>query len=219
MNTIEERIRQLKQTIPAGITLVAVSKNQPPPVVMEAYQTGHRVFGENKAQELTAKAPNLPEDIEWHFIGHLQTNKVKSIIPVVSMIHSVDSPRLLKEIVKVARKQNREVDCLLQFHIAREESKYGLTIESAHQMLQALTTDDLQPVTIRGVMGMATFTDDAEQIASEFELLKKIFYELKERHFQQNPAFDQHSTAMSDDYTIAIGKGSTMVRIGSVIFG
>jgi len=218
MPTIAERITRLREEIPEGVKLVAVSKYQTPEAILEAYRSGHRIFGENRAQELSAKAPLLPDDIEWHFIGHLQTNKVKTIIPYVSIIHSVDSCKLLMEIVKESRKASRNISCLLQFHIAREESKYGFSIGEAAEMLDQLRQPDLDPVSIIGVMGMATFTEDTDQITSEFITLSGIFRELREKFFLNQPAFKEISMGMSDDFKIAIREGSTMVRIGSAVF-
>jgi PLP dependent protein len=218
MPNIAERITRLKGEIPAGVKLVVVSKYQSPETILEAYQAGHRCFGENRAQELSAKAPLLPDDIEWHFIGHLQTNKVKAIIPFVSIIHSVDSCKLLLEIVKAARNANRKVSCLLQFHIAREESKYGFSFEEAEAMLREIRQPELDPVSIIGVMGMATFTEDTDQIASEFKTLSGIFRELRENYFPDQPCFREVSMGMSDDFRIAIREGSTLLRIGSAVF-
>lgn len=216
---ILKNLTRIKSNLPEGVKLVAVSKTQPPEVILEAYNGGHKIFGENKAQELTAKQNCLPRDIEWHFIGHLQSNKVKYLAPFVNMIHSVDSFRILKTVNEEAEKNNRIIPCLLQFHIARESTKFGLSEEEA---LAILSSDDfrgLKNVTIAGVMGMATFTDDQEQIRKEFRILMAVFNRLKMDFFHGNPEFKEISMGMSDDYVVAVEEGSTIVRIGSKIFG
>ncbi len=199
--------------------LVAVSKTHSVEEIMEAYQTGQRCFAENKAQELSAKQPLLPSDIEWHFIGHLQSNKVKYIAPFVSLIHSVDSLKLLQVIDKEASKNGRTISCLLQFHIAEEDTKFGLDIEEAEEILESKAYRELKNISIAGIMGMATFTDDYDQVRREFRHLKAIFDQLKGKYFAHDPAFREISMGMSDDYKIAISEGSTLVRIGSSIFG
>ncbi|MGL5637527.1 MAG: YggS family pyridoxal phosphate-dependent enzyme [Bacteroidales bacterium] len=219
MGHIQDKIHSLKAELPEQVSLVAVSKFHPEESVMEAYQAGQRIFGESKVQELVPKAEHLPKDIEWHFIGHLQTNKIKYIIPFVSLIHSVDSFKLLKEINKEAQKKNRVIDCLLQFHIAEEETKFGLSLDEAKEFLSAGQLAELKNVRIVGVMGMATFSDDQQQIRKEFKSLKMIFDTLKKTYFGDKEYFKQISMGMSDDYTIAIEEGSTLVRIGSSIFG
>jgi hypothetical protein len=216
---IAKNLEKIKSDLPEGVKLVAVSKTKPNDAILTAYQTGHRMFGENKAQELIRKQPELPGDIEWHFIGHLQSNKAKYIAPFVSMIHSIDSYKILKTINKEARKNDRVIPCLLQFHIAEEESKYGLTENDVHEILESEAYKNMQNVSIAGVMGMATFTDDSEKVRKEFKKLKSIFNELKNKYFADNPEFKEISMGMSDDYPLAVEEGSTIVRVGSKIFG
>lgn len=216
---IAEALNTLKAEIPDEVTLVAVSKTKPVEDLQIAYDTGQRIFGENKVQELAEKYEVLPKDIEWHFIGHLQSNKVKYIAPFVSMIHAVDSLKLLKEINKQAKKNDRVISCLLQFHIADEESKFGLNLEEAQQILSSNEFVELQNISIVGVMGMATFTDDEEQIREEFRTLENYFHVVKSHFFKYNDAFGHLSMGMSGDYKIAIEEGSTMIRLGSSIFG
>ena len=206
-----------REVAAAGSHLVAVTKTHPVAVIRELYDLGHRDFGENRAEELAEKAAQLPKDIRWHFIGHLQRNKVKLITPLVHLVHSGDSLRLLRELDR--RADDRRIDVLLQFHIAREESKYGLTRDTGHELLEAIADDPLAHVRITGVMGMATYTDDEAQIESEFRDLHEIFRELKEQHFAEDPAFSEISMGMSGDYAIALRQGSTLVRIGSLLFG
>ncbi len=217
--TIAKNLQDILKSLPEKVKLVAVSKTRSEEEIMEAYQTGQRRFGENKVQEMARKQANLPNDIEWHLIGHLQTNKVKYIVPFVSMIHAVDSLKLLKTIDTEAEKVNRIIPCLLQFHIAEEETKFGLTIEEAMALLSSPEYAALKNAQIVGVMGMATFTDDKDQVGREFYELNRIFKLLKDRYFNENDNFREISMGMSDDYTIAVEKGSTMVRIGSHIFG
>ncbi len=200
-------------------TLVAVSKTYPPERLLEEYQRGQRVFGENKVQELVAKHEILPNDIQWHMIGHLQRNKVKYIAPFVAMIHAVDSFELLQEIDRQALKSNRVVDCLLQFHIAQEESKFGFSLEEATAMLREQPWRTLSNARICGVMGMATFSDDREQVRQEFKGLNHIFEQLKQTFFANDDHFRHRSMGMSGDWDIALEEGSTLVRIGSLIFG
>ncbi len=216
---IAENLQEVRKIIPAHVRLVAVSKTHPPEAIMEAYDTGHRHFGENKAQEMIAKQPELPADISWHFIGHLQTNKVKYLAPFVSMIESVDSLKLLKEIDKQARRNGRTIDCLLQFHIASEETKFGLDLEEARLLLRSEAYRSMENIRICGVMGMATFTDDIPTLRKEFGQLRQYFRILKEGFFSHDPAFREISMGMSGDYGIAIEEGSTMVRVGTAIFG
>ena len=216
---IAQNIQNITQQLPSHVTLVAVSKTHPSHAIMEAYSTGIRDFGENKVQELINKHAELPKDIQWHFIGHLQTNKVKYIAPFVSLIHGVDSYKLLSTIQKEAQKNNRIIPCLLQFHIAQEESKFGLNIEEAQQLIQTYFQSKHNHVSIAGVMGMATYTDNENQIRSEFANLHAIFTNLKNSYFSETPEFKHISMGMSQDYNIAIKEGSTMVRIGSTIFG
>ncbi len=214
-----EKYDEIWASLPAGVRLVAVSKFKPAEDISALYQHGQRVFGENHAQEMKAKHEILPQDIEWHFIGHLQTNKVKYIAPYVSLIHSIDSLDLLKEVNKHAVKNNRVIPCLLQFHIADEETKFGFTFEECAAMLNSSEFQELKNVKIHGVMGMATFTDDQEQVRGEFRHLHQIFQDLKVQYFAQEPDFKEISMGMSEDYPIAIEEGSTLVRIGSAIFG
>ena len=206
-------------TIPKNVKLVAVSKTKPNEAVQEAYDAGQRIFGENKVQDLTAKADLLPKDIDWHFIGHMQTNKVKYIAPFVKMIHAVDSIKLLKEINKQALKNNRVIDCLLQFHIATEDSKFGMNMLEAEELLKNDELQNLNNINIVGVMGMATFTDDTQQIRTEFKHLVNCFNILKSDYFNNNANFKEISMGMSGDYKIAIEEGSTIIRIGTKIFG
>ncbi len=201
------------------VTLVAVSKTKPQSAILEIYHQGHKIFGENRVQELVEKYEALPKDIDWHLIGHLQTNKVKYIAPFVRMIHSVDSLKLLKEINKQAAKHNRIIDCLLQFHIATESSKFGLSLSEAKHLLDSDTYKAFDNIRIVGVMGMATFTDDSAQVRREFRQLKKHFDTLKQTYFQTQSSFKEISMGMSGDYEIAVAEGSTMVRIGSLLFG
>ncbi len=212
-------MKKVLADIPAHVRLVAVSKTKPVEMIQAAYEAGQRDFGENKAQDMAAKHPQLPQDIRWHFIGHLQTNKVKYIAPFVALIHAADSLKILKEINKQAMKNNRIIDCLLEFHIAREESKFGLDPATAEEILNAEEYKTLKNIRICGVMGMATYTDDTEQIRREFRQLKEIFGQLKEKYFSDAPYFKEISMGMSGDYPIAIEEGATIVRVGSKIFG
>lgn len=216
---IKEIINEIKSELPQSTRLVAVSKFHPAEAISEAYDGGQRIFGESKVQELEEKYKVLPKDIEWHFIGHLQTNKVKYIAPYISMIHAVDTYKLLCEINKQAQKANRVIKCLLEIHIAKEESKYGFSFESCRQMLDTEDWKGLENVSICGVMGMATFTDDDAEIRNEFKSLHDFFTELKNSYFSNDDNFREISMGMSDDYPIAIEEGSTMIRVGSKIFG
>jgi len=216
---INENLATIKNSIPSHVTLVAVSKTKPNELIKEAYSSGQRIFGENKAQELKNKAEVLPKDIEWHFIGHLQRNKVKYIAPHASLVHSIDSLKLLKEVNKQALKNKRIIDCLLQFHIATEESKFGLSLEEAAELLTSNEFSSLKNIRVVGVMGMASFINSEEQVRKEFASLKHIFTQLKNSFFQQNETFKTISMGMSGDYELAIEEGSTMVRVGSAIFG
>lgn len=215
MNSIEENLKYIQHTIPEGVTLVAVSKTKPVTDLLEAYQAGQRIFGENKIQEMTQKWEEMPKDISWHMIGHVQTNKVKYMAPYVDTIHAVDSLKLLKEINKQAIKNNRTINCLLQIKIAQEESKFGLTTTEAIDLLNSQEVISLANINITGFMGMATFTDDKEQIKNEFSSIQSLFKKLKRDH----PTLKVLSIGMSGDYELAIDCGSTMVRIGSSIFG
>lgn len=212
-------ISNFKAELPQGVNLVAVSKTHPLEVVMEAYIAGQRKFGENRVQELLSKAEVLPKDIEWHLIGHLQTNKVKYIVPFISLIHSIDSFKLLKEVNKEAAKCNRLVDCLLQVYIANEETKFGLSDSELFELLSNSEFHNFKNCRIVGLMGMATFTNDQNQIRSEFKHLKELFEKSKEKFSFLNPHFKELSMGMSSDFDIAIEEGSTLIRVGSAIFG
>jgi pyridoxal phosphate enzyme (YggS family) len=216
---IASNIAKIKASIPAGVELVAVSKTKPASMIEEAYEAGQRVFGENRAQELAEKHQLLPKDIEWHMIGHMQSNKVKYIAEFVELIHSVDSLKLLREINHRAAQHGRVIGCLLQFHIAQESTKFGYDLEEAHELLNSEEFQSMENVQIQGVMGMATFTDNAEQVRSEFKTLSQIFNDLKGAHFADAEHFETISMGMSGDYALAIEEGSNMVRIGSTIFG
>ncbi|PKQ70690.1 pyridoxal phosphate enzyme [Raineya orbicola] len=201
------------------VRLIAVSKTKPISDLQEAYQAGVRDFGENKVQEMCEKQPHLPQDVRWHLIGHLQTNKVKYIASFVHLIHSVDSLKLLQEINKQAQKHSRVINCLLQIHIAQEETKFGLSYEEAENLLQNTALKELKNIRIKGLMGMATFTENAEQIRKEFRGLAGFFQHCKQKYQDFNLDFQELSMGMSGDYLIAIQEGSTMVRIGSALFG
>ncbi len=216
---IAEQLKQVLSELPEGVRLVAISKFHPIEAIEEAYRAGQRIFGESKVQEMTAKYEHLPKEIEWHFIGHLQTNKVKYIVPYVALIHGIDSFKLLTEVNKQATKVGRIINCLLQLHIAQEESKFGFTPDECKQMLASGEWRDLKNIQICGLMGMATNSDNSEQVKHEFQLLSNLFQELKETYFSENSAFKELSMGMSDDYPEAIAAGSTLVRIGSKIFG
>mgnify|MGYP000969627519 CR=1 FL=1 len=219
MTITQANLLQIRQQLPAHVTLVAVSKTKPIPQLMEAYEAGQRIFGENKALEMRDKFESMPKDIQWHFIGHLQTNKIKYIAPFVSLVHSVDSFKLLLEIDKAAEKCNRIIPCLLQFYIAKEETKFGFDLDEGIQMLNSNEFKNLRHVEITGVMGMATYTENENQIITEFHQLNSIFYELKKLFFANQPNFKEVSMGMTDDFNLAISEGSTMVRVGSAIFG
>ena len=216
---IKHNLENFLSSLPKNVQLVAVSKTKPVEDIMEAYEAGQHVFGENKVQDLSAKAPQLPNDIEWHFIGHMQTNKVKNIASFVKMIHAVDSLKLLKEINKQALKNNRTIDCLLQFHIAEEETKFGLNMKEAENILSDSEFANLKNIRIVGVMGMATYTNNMEQVRIEFKHLTKYMLILKNKFFSKKPYFKEISMGMSGDYKIAIEEGSTMIRVGTKIFG
>lgn len=219
MSTIQANLKEVLSELPAGVRLVAVSKFHPNEILEEAYAAGQRIFGESHVQEMTLKYETLPKDIEWHFIGHLQTNKVKYIAPFVSMIHAIDSYKLLAEVNKYAAKANRIVPCLLQIHIAQEETKFGFTIDECKKMLDAGEWKGLKNILIAGVMGMASNVDDAEQIKSEFCSLNTLFNEIKQTYFADSEDFKEISMGMSHDYPLAVEAGSTLVRVGSKIFG
>lgn len=217
--SIQQNLEHYLKLIPQDVKLVAVSKTMPVEYIQEAYNAGQRIFGENKAQDMATKQPLLPPDIQWHFIGHLQTNKVKTIASFVKLIHAVDSLKLLTEINKQAKENQRVIDCLLQFHIAKEETKFGMSYEEATELFNSVAYKDLNNIRITGLMGMATFTDNHQQVAKEFGLLSTYFTQLKNKYFPSEESFCVISMGMSDDYQIAIDAGSTMVRIGSGIFG
>lgn len=217
--TIQENLTELRKNIPAGCTLIAVSKTLPLEKIQEAYASGQRVFGENRAQELASKYEALPKDIAWHMIGHLQTNKVKYIAPFVRLIHSVDSLRLLEEINHQALKLQRVIACLLQIHIAEEETKFGFSSDEASKLVSSAPWTDLRNIQVKGLMGMATFTENSQQVRKEFRNLKGLFEKLKSQRLPAPVAMEELSMGMSNDYRIAIEEGSTMVRVGTAIFG
>ncbi|PKP32996.1 MAG: YggS family pyridoxal phosphate-dependent enzyme [Bacteroidetes bacterium HGW-Bacteroidetes-16] len=217
--SIQQNLNHYIQLLPPKVTLVAVTKTKPVEDIQEAYDAGQRIFGENKAQDMAAKYPLLPRDIEWHFIGHLQTNKVKAIASFVKLIHAVDSLKLLAEINKQAAENQRVIDCLLQFHIAEEETKFGLTIAEAREILTSEQYKKMENIRVTGVMGMATLTDDTNQVTREFDQLGTCFRQLKSEFFPSMDSFKELSMGMSDDFQIAIKAGSTLIRIGTGIFG
>jgi pyridoxal phosphate enzyme (YggS family) len=216
---IKNNLNNLRQNLPSGCRLIAVSKTKPVEKIMEAYLEGHRLFGENKVQELVPKYEVLPKDIEWHMIGHLQSNKVKHIASFISMVHSVDSVKLLEEINKQALRATRRIDCLLQVHIAEEESKFGFSAEEVIQFIESDGTALLKNVKVSGLMGMATLTENSEQIRREFKGLKRLFEKIKSSALPDNMEMKELSMGMSGDYNIAIEEGSTLIRVGSAIFG
>jgi len=216
---IAENIGKLRNEVPAQVKIVAVSKTRSVEDILEAYKAGQLIFGENKVQELISKQALLPSDIKWHFIGHLQTNKVKQIVPFVSLIQSLDSIRLLRTINKEAQLINRSVSCLLQFHIATEETKFGLDLNEAETLIQVMRNEGMENVNIRGVMGMATYTEDQDLIRREFQTLRNYFSILKKAYFAADYEFSELSLGMSGDYLLAVQEGSTMIRVGTAIFG
>lgn len=216
---IVQNLNSVLNNIPDHVTLVAVSKTKPASMIRDLHIAGHIDFGENKVQDLAAKAEELPASIKWHMIGHLQTNKVKFIAPFVHMIHGVDSLKLLKVIQKEAAKNNRIISCLLQVHIADEETKFGLSEDELLQLLSNEEFTAMENIRIAGLMGMATYTDDMEQVGQEFKNLKRIFEDTKKEYFEGKDHFRDVSMGMSGDYQIAIEEGSTMIRVGSLIFG
>lgn len=216
---IVNKLKEIKKSLPGNVKLVAVSKTKPIEDILLAYNSGHKVFGENKAQEMFEKQDQLPKDIEWHFIGHLQSNKVKYIASYVKLVHSIDSVKLLAEVNKHAYKNNRIINCLLQFHIATEENKFGLNLKEAQSIFNSEFFSSLKNIKIVGIMGMATFTEDMEVVKSEFSHLKSCFDQLKEEFYQDDESFNEISMGMSLDYKYAIKEGSTLVRLGSSIFG
>lgn len=219
MTDIIVNLESIRSQIPDRVKLVAVSKTKPVEDIRQAYNAGQRIFGENRIQEILNKKDYLPSDIEWHMIGHLQTNKVKPVVQFISMIQSVDSMKLLSVINSEAEKAKRIIDCLLEVHIAKEESKSGFSREELDSAFQGGTIGSLRNVRVCGVMGMATFTSDDQQVKNEFRYLREIFEMVKGKYFKDDPAFREISMGMSGDYMIAIEEGSTMIRIGSLIFG
>ncbi len=217
--SIAEKLNKIKNVIPKEVSLVAVSKTKPIEDLKKAYDAGQRVFGENKVQELREKQPQLPNDIEWHMIGHMQSNKVKYIAPYISLIHGIESFKLLEEINKQALKNNRVIKVLLQFHIATESTKFGLQLKEAKEILDSNEYKRLGNIEVSGVMGMASYVQNESQIRQEFSKLKSIFEELKSKYFTSAESFNTISMGMSGDYAIAIEEGSTMIRVGSSIFG
>jgi pyridoxal phosphate enzyme (YggS family) len=219
MSAIAENIESILNTLQGRAKLVAVSKTKPIEAIQEAYDAGQRAFGENYIQELVDKHVILPQDIEWHLIGHVQTNKVKYVAPFVDWIHAVDSEKLLSEINKQAAKHNRVVNCLLQVHIAEEESKFGIAVSNIKSFCASLQPEQYPHLNVRGLMGMASFCEDLKQITEEFRTLKSLFDDIKATSFQSKEDFDQLSMGMSGDWPIAVEEGSTIVRVGSAIFG
>lgn len=216
--SIADNLHKIKSSLPPQVTLIAVTKTHPVNKLQEVYDAGHKIFGENKVQEMVDKYEVMPKDIEWHLIGHLQSNKVKYIAPFVSLIHSVDSLKLLQEINKQAEKNNRIINCLLQIYIAKEETKFGLSFEEAEQLIHSAELKDLKNIKITGFMGMATNTDNQEQISNEFKSLKQ-FYDKFSNFSTLNFELKTLSMGMSSDYQLAIDSGSTLIRVGSSIFG
>ncbi|MDR0332901.1 MAG: YggS family pyridoxal phosphate-dependent enzyme [Dysgonamonadaceae bacterium] len=217
--SLKARINALRESVPDEVKIIAVSKFHTAETVMEAYNAGQRVFGESRVQEVVAKQAELPNDIEWHFVGSLQRNKVKQIAPFVSLVHSLENERLMLEIERQAAANNRKIPCLLQIHIAEEETKSGFSPDECREFLAEGTWRDCKHVQIVGVMGMATFTDEKRKIREEFRLLKSFFDEIKAKYFANDLSFKEISMGMSDDYPIAIEEGSTMIRVGTLIFG
>lgn len=217
--SVSANLDAVKSLLPEGVKLVAVSKFHPKEALLKAYDAGQRVFGESRVQEFIGKQKELPNDIEWHLIGHLQTNKIKSVVPYIHTIQSVDSWKVLSEIDKYASKIDRKINCLLEIYIAKEDSKYGFTIEECRELLENEKWRSLNSIQIAGVMGMATNTDDENQIRQEFKSLKMFFEELKLKYFKDDTRFCEISMGMSHDYKIAIEEGATIIRVGTSIFG
>ncbi len=217
--SIAENIAEIKRSLPKNVSLIAISKTRSREEILEAYNNGQRDFGENKSQEMISKASSLPNDIRWHLVGHLQTNKVKQIAPFVHLIHSVDSLKLLSEINKEGAKNNRTINCLLQFYIATEETKFGLSFDEGIALLESEDFKSMKNISVTGVMGMASFTEDTERVKSEFHELFKIFTLLRNRYLTNLRHFKDLSMGMSGDYQLAIEEGSTMIRLGTIIFG
>lgn len=219
MSAIQNHLQNITNELPQGVTLVAVSKYHPASDILEAYHAGQRVFGENLAREMQNKHDILPKDIQWHFIGHLQKNKVKYIAPFVSMIQSVDSIQLLQEIDRQAAKHNRIIPCLLQIHVAQEQTKFGLTFQECLDLLEEGSWRQLTHIRIDGIMGIATHTEDTSLIRKEFQSLNNLFKQVKETYFLNDDNFSYKSWGMSDDYQLALQENSNIIRIGSAIFG
>lgn len=219
MNVIEHNLNEIRGGLPNQVRLVAVSKNHPVNAILSAYQAGQRIFGENRVQEILAKQPFLPSDVEWHMIGHLQSNKVRLIAPFISMIHSIDTLKLLTEVSSQAIRNGRIIDCLLQVFIATEETKFGLDVDELTGLLANLKLKPLHGIRIRGLMGMASFTADTKLIRREFNGLKSLFDHIQIEYFSGDASFNELSIGMSGDYQIAVEEGSTLVRIGTKIFG
>lgn len=217
--SVSSQVNALRKSIPPGVKMVAVSKFHSNETILEAYAAGQRLFGESRVQELVVKQQELPADIEWHFVGGLQRNKVKQIAPFISLVHSLDSERLMREINKQGAANNRVIPCLLQIHIAEEDTKSGFTPDECRRLLSTGAWKEYSHVQLAGVMGMATYTDNEEQVRDEFRRLKSLFDEWKTDYFSDTPAFKEISMGMSGDYTTAIEEGSTMVRLGTVLFG
>ena len=217
--SIQNNLKRIQDSIPDCVKLVAVSKTHPEELIFEAYQAGQRIFGESKVQELIVKAEHLPDDILWHFIGHLQSNKVKQIVPIVELIHGIDSYKLLQVIDNESKIINRKVNCLLQVHISEEITKFGFLEDELYFLLSSSEFKAFENVNICGLMGIATFTNDKDKIRSEFKNLKRIFDYVKSNYFPDSECFNELSMGMSDDYDIAIEEGSSMIRVGSSIFG
>lgn len=219
MCSIQRNLKKVLNNLPSGVRLVAVSKFHPNEAIMQAYEAGQRIFGESKVQEMTEKQAALPKDIEWHFIGHLQTNKIKYMAPYVAMIHGVDSYKLFAEINKQAAKCGRTIPCLLQLHIAQEETKFGFSFDECTAMLASGEWKSLTHVSLCGLMGMASNTDDMQQVRQEFHSLHEYFLQTREHFFSDSSTFRELSMGMSHDYPLAIQEGATLVRVGSKIFG
>ena len=219
MSVISDQIKIITETLPDGVELVAVSKFHPVEALKEAYDAGQRIFGESRVQEISQKRLLMPDDVQWHFIGHLPTNKVRQLVPYVSLIHSVDSIKLLESINAESARIGRVVDVLLQLHVAQEETKFGFTCEDCVDLVDKGVLDRLPNVRVCGVMGMATNTDDMGKVREEFKSIKNVFDTLKQRYFADKPYFKEISMGMSDDFHIAMEEGSTLVRIGTTIFG
>lgn len=217
--SIKSNIKKLKDSIPSEVKIVAVSKFHSTDEIMEAYEVGQRIFGESRVQELVQKSEDLPKDIEWHFVGGLQRNKVKQIAPFISLIHSVDSERLMREINKQAAANNRTISCLLQIHVAEEDTKSGFTPDECMQFLSKGVLKEYTHVKFTGIMGMATFTDDEDKVRNEFQKLKQLFDKVKSQYFANDSDFKELSMGMTGDYPVAVTEGSTIIRVGTLIFG